>query len=249
MGRLQAGENPKIDMINALVADIKSYSSTSKESMTALLDLFHPMLLNICSRWSRHFADDTHTLIRFDELLSDAQYWFMKYTMETYTINGSAAYNKFIKDHMTQRIRYIYECKIKYYKNNIFPDPNKQTDNDNDDDMLENVTYKYKSDHGITIEDEYEDNYTQYSRNELANQILTIVSDTNNFNDRDSLIFISIVYKGKTHDEIAKQLDISRTRVTQILKRVKGRLYKLLENNQDIWTLINCTDITFNEQE
>ena len=46
MGRLQAGENPKIDMINALVADIKSYSSTSKESMTALLDLFHPMLLN-----------------------------------------------------------------------------------------------------------------------------------------------------------------------------------------------------------
>ena len=43
------------------------------------------------------------------------------------------------------------------------------------------------------------------------------------------------------------KLGISRTRVTQILKKTKTKLYKLMENNEQIWELIDKADITIED--
>jgi RNA polymerase sigma factor (sigma-70 family) len=249
MPRLLPGQDAKIDMINQLVADARSDDKCkSGEGLMSLLNLFQPMMLKICKQWSEYFHDSNHTIKSFDELLADAQYWFIKYTLETYIPDGRATYNKFIKDHINQRVRYIYECEVKYFKKNIFPDPDMHGDND-DEDMFESVAYNYTSQHDNGIEDNMINKITRDDRNELAHKIQALLDDTQYFNPREKTIFTEIVCNGVTHDEMGKRLNISRTRVTQILRKIKVKLYKLMENSQQIWDLIGNIDIKFDEME
>jgi RNA polymerase sigma factor (sigma-70 family) len=247
MPRLQPGEDPKIDKINALVADAKSGdTSISEEGIELLLKMFHPLILGLCKKWSIYFNDDRHNIKPFDELVADAQYWFIKYTMDVYEIDGSATYNNFIKSHLDQRIRYIYEREIKYYNRLIFPDPDKHSENN--DDVFDDVIYKYSDNCTNNPEDEYIDGCLDNSRNELAHTILSLM-DNNNFSDRERLIFKEVLYYGFTHEAIGSKLGISRTRVTQILKKTKNKLYKLMEDNEQIWKLIGDADITIEEEK
>ena len=248
MPRLQPGENSKIDKINTLVADAQSGDiCVSEEGLKSLLEMFHPLILKLCKKWSIYFNDDKHNIKSFDELVSDAQYWFIHYTLYVYKVDGSATYNKFIKDHLDQRIRYIYECEIKYYNRNIFPDPNKHSDNDNDDDNFDTVANKYTEHEAYTgFEDDYMDKYTDNSKNQLVQTILSLL-DNDIFSDRERLIFKEILYHGFTHEAVSLKLGISRTRVTQILKKTKIKLYKLMEGNEQIWKLIDEADITIEE--
>lgn len=244
MSRLQPGENSKIDRINALVADAKSDDiCVSEEGLKSLLEMFNPLILKLCKKWSIYFNDGEHNIKRFDELVADAQYWFIKYTKEVYKIDGSATYNKFIKDHLDQRIRYIYECEIKYFNRHIFPDPDKV--NDDNDDTFDDVAYKY-SDSCTSFENEYADECINDSKNELVKVILSLL-DNDVFSYREKLIFKEIVYHGFTHESMGEKLGISRTRVTQILKKTKTKLYKLMEDNEQVWKLINESDITIED--
>ena len=244
MSRLQPGENSKIDRINTLVADAKSGDiCVSEEGLRSLLEMFHPLILKLCKKWSIYFNDDKHNIKPFDELVADAQYWFIKYTVEVYEIDGSATYNKFIKDHLDQRIRYIYECEIKYYNKHIFPDPDKV--NDNNDDMLDDVIHRYSDSHTEFEEDLIEE-YTNNSKSELVKAILQLLED-GNFSQREKLIFQEVGYYGFTHEAMGLKLGISRTRVTQILKKTKAKLYKLMESNEQIWKLIGDADITIED--
>ena len=245
MSRLQPGENAKIDRINALVADAKSDDACiSEEGLRLLLEMFHPLILKLCKKWSIYFHDEKHNIKPFDELVADAQYWFILYTKDTYTIDGSATYNKFIKDHLDQRIRYIYECEIKYYSRVIFPDPDKT--NENNEDVLDDVINKYASDSHNNFEEEFIDNCVTSSREELAHTILQIL-DCGNFSQREKLIFKEIVCHGFTHEAMGHKLGISRTRVTQILRKTKTKLYKLMEDNERIWQLIDDANITIED--
>lgn len=245
MSRLQPGENPKIDKINALVADAKSGDKyISEEGLRLLLEMFHPLILKLCKKWSVYFNDEKHIIKPFDDLVSDAQYWFIRYTLEEYEVDGPATYNKFIKDHLDQRIRYIYEREIKYFSRNIFPDPDKCIENN--EDILDDVVYKYSEDDSENFEDEYMDRQTNSSRNELAHVILSLLDDKI-FSDRERLIFKEILYNGFTHEAMGAKLGISRTRVTQILKKTKVKLYKLMEDNEQVWKLIGDSDITIED--
>ena len=247
MSRLQPGENPKIDKINALVADAKSDDiHNSEEGLRLLLEMFHPLILKLCKKWSVYFNDEKHTIKPFDELVADAQYWFIKYTKETYIIDGSATYNKFIKDHLDQRIRYIYECEIKHYKRMIFPDPDKN--NEGNEDVLEDVINKYASHTHSNLEDDFVDECIADSREKLAHTILSIM-ECSNFSQREKLIFKEIIYHGFTHEAMGQKLGISRTRVTQILRKTKIKLYKLMEDNEQIWKLIDDSNITIEEDK
>lgn len=242
MSRLQPGENPKIDKINTLVADARSDNTcVSKEGLTSLLEMFHPLILKLCNKWSIYFNDEKHNIKPFAELVADAQYWFIHYTVYVYDVNGSATYNKFIKDHLDQRIRYIYECEIKHYNKLIFPDPDRHNDNDN---TFDNVISKY-SDYNTHsgFEDIFEDECIADSRDKLAHTILTLLNDNDVFSARERLIFIEVLYNGLTHEAVGSMLGISRTRVTQILKKTKTKLYKLMEDNEQIWQLIDESDI------
>lgn len=242
MARLERGEDEKIDKINDLVADV--IYNNSESSMCSLLEMFHPMILGVCKRWSTYFRDESHTIKPFDDLVSDAQLWFIKYTQSVYTIDGAATYNKFIKDHISQRVRYIYECELKYYKRHIFPDPDKNAENDCD--TFDTVIHKYSSNVSCNdVEGTIMNKIDVDSRNELAHTILSLLEDTSIFNPREKMIFTEIVYNGRTHEELGRELCISRTRVTHILKKIKVKLYKQMDDCQHLWDLIECTDIDF----
>ena len=93
MARLNRGEDPKIDHINDLVATAKDDNSSDRarvDAMSELLSMFRPMLIKVCDKWVKYFNDQSHTLVSFEELMSDAEYWFMWYTKEKYIINGDA---------------------------------------------------------------------------------------------------------------------------------------------------------------
>lgn len=241
MSRLQPGENAKIDMINALVADARSGDrDVSEEGLRSLLELFHPLILKLCKKWSAYFNDEKHNIKPFDELVSDAQYWFIHYTLDAYKVDGPATYNKFIKDHLDQRIRYIYECEIKYFNRHIFPDPDKCSENN--EDVLDDVIHRYSGDNNNSFEDEYMDRCIGDSRSELAHVILSLLNSPI-FSDRERLIFKEILCYGFTHEAMGVKLGISRTRVTQILRKTKIKLYKLMESNEQIWRLIDDADI------
>lgn len=243
MARLERGMDAKIDHINDLVASVKS--DNNMDAMGELLAMFKPMLIKTCDKWSKYF-DPSHKLVSFDEILSDAEFWFMKYTIEKYTIDGDATYNKFIKDHIDQRIRYIYERQLKYYRGLIFPDPDRNSEVEGID-AFEKVIYNYSStvSDAETLEDTIiEDNETKM-RNALAHRIMDIVSNSNTFNDREKKIFNDVICNGVTQDEMSKRLGISRTRVVQIIKKVKPKLRNEMEKDNQLWEIITQTDIMF----
>jgi biotin operon repressor len=252
MARLQRGEDPKIDRINDLVATVKYTQSGSAEfekGMTALLEQFKPMILGTCKKWSEYFNDSSHRIKPFNELVADAEYWFIHYTLFKYVIDGRATYNKFITDHINQRIRYIYECELKYYKNNIFPDPDKSSDPMYDgEDSFENVVHSYCSDSDNGFEDDYIDTIDMNCRIELAHHIIRLIDDSQCFNDRERLIFKEILYNGRTQEEMGRQLGISRTRIVQIIRKVRAKLYTIMNDDKEVWELIRQTDIRFDEK-
>lgn len=251
MARLQRGDNPKIDKINDLVAIVKDDNSSpidAQNAMEELLSMFKPMLIKVCDKWCQYFNDSSHRLKPFNELLADAEYWFIKYTKEKYTIDGDATYNKFIKDHIDQRIRYIYECQIKYYNSVIFPDPDKHQENEGID-PFETVIYNYSSQVSDSemMEDDVIDEMVTDIRDRLAKRIVEIVVNGKCFNEREKSIFTEIMYNGITQDEMSKRLGISRTRVVQILRKIKYKLKIELENDKEFWELITQTDIEFDK--
>ena len=50
---------------------------------------------------------------------------------------------------------------------------------------------------------------------------------------------------GVTQDEMSKRLGISRTRVVQILRKIKYKLRQEMELDNKFWELMTQTDITF----
>ena len=52
---------------------------------------------------------------------------------------------------------------------------------------------------------------------------------------------------GVTQDEMSKKLGISRTRVVQILRKIKYKLNTEMENDEEFWDLISQTDIIFDK--
>lgn len=256
MARLKRGENSKIDRINDLVAIVKYESIpddssvigvSESDAMAELLSMFRPMMIGICDKWCKHFDDTKHRYIPFDELLSDAEYWFIKYTVEKYIIDGDATFNKFIKDHINQRIRYIYECQLKYYNQTIFPDPIRHQDDNQDGDQLDMVIFNYSSQVSgqQTIEEKLCDEDMANKRYNLARRIIKMVEDSNNFNEREKEIFRETMINGVSQNEMSDRLGISRTRIVQILRKIRYKLKIEMENDAEFWELITQTDIIF----
>lgn len=256
MARLKRGDDPKIDRINDLVAIVKYESITADSSvfgidrgdaMAELLAMFRPMMIKVCDKWCKYFDDIQHKYIPFDELMSNAEYWFIKYTIEKYIIDGDATFNKFIKDHINQRIRYIYECQLKYYNQTIFPDPIKHQDESQETDQLDLVIFNYSSQVAgqQSMEDKFCDDDLADKRYNLARRIIKMVEDSNNFNDREKEIFRETMINGISQNEMSDRLGISRTRIVQILRKIKYKLKIEMENDSEFWELITQTDIIF----
>ena len=134
--------------------------------------------------------------------------------------------------------------QVKHFNRYIFPDPDKY--NENNDDIFDDLVHRYSDDYIGDVENDYINEQIANSRNELAHTILSLLDDKI-FSNRERLIFKEILYNGLTHEVIGSRLGISRTRVTQILKKTKTKLYKLMEDNEQIWKLIGEADITIED--
>lgn len=240
MARLMPGESPKIDMINEYVRLVQcGTDKESNESLSALLDLFRPLMIKLCKKWEDYFSNVDKPVKDFDELMGECTYWFYYYTKSVYIIDGRATYNKFIKDHMDQRIRYICEQEIKYYNNKLFPDPY----GDNDDmGVFDDVINRYTSAQTPDIIDDIIDKECEESNKILYNKVISLIQDKS-FNDRERDIFISIVCKQQTHEQLGEKYGISRTRVTQILAKIKDKLYKQIDEDPEIWQMLDDANI------
>lgn len=234
MPRLERGQNEKIDMINDYVEMVQSDDPViMNEGLVPLLELFNPLFISICNKWSRYFDDTNHGMIPWDSIMADCQYWFLHYTKNKYEIDGPATFNKFIKDHINQRVRYIYECELGYRSRNIFPDPDKRNEDGND--MFEDVVFNYTTpDQGDMTDSMIDDEYNR-SLQKLHDKILTLIGDERYFSARDSKILIDSMVYGKTHDNIGKELGISRTRVSQLMSKIKKRLQDVIMDNPEYW--------------
>lgn len=244
MARLLPGENSKIDMINEYVRLVQQDDSDkSNESLSALLDLFRPLILKLCKKWSDYFSNNGYSVKSADELIGDSTYWFYHYTKNIYIIDGQATYNKFIKDHMDQRIRYICEQEIKYYNNKLFPDPYYNSNNDTDDsDVFDSIVCRYVSNPISDISDTIIDDEYETAKAVLCNKVLAMM-DCTVFNDRERDIFLSVVCNQQTHEQLGGKYGVSRTRVTQILAKIKDKLYKQIEGNAEIWQMLDDAEI------
>lgn len=253
MARLNRGEDKTIDKINDLVFLCKTEPTGSnlyKESFDTLLKMFKPMILSICDKWAKYFNDTSHKIKPFNEIVADAEYWFMKYTIEKYTIDGDATFNNFIRQHVDQRIRYIYETELKHYNKLIFPDPSKD-DINNGVDVFERVIYQYSSNirgNNTSTDGEIISDIIINARNDVAHKIINMVNESVLFTAKEKLIFNGILCDGITHEEMGRRLNVSRARVTQILKKVKTKLYNYMDNNEELWNLIYKADIEFKEK-
>ena len=242
MARLSLGENPKIDKINEYVRLVQQGNAyESNESLTALLGLFKPLMLKLCKKWSDYFNNNNTKIKSFEDAVDDCIYWFYNYTKNVYVIDGKATYNKFIKDHLDQRIRYIYECELKHHSRILYPDSH-GTDNDNIGDMLDDIIYKYSPSAEISVLEKIEISECQTAKSKLFQEIHDILN-SDIYNDRERDIFWSIICSQQTHEQLGEKYDISRTRVTQILAKIKDKLYKEIEGNATIWQLLDDADI------
>lgn len=239
MARLVRGENAKIDKINDLVELVKNGSQQEyADSVAELIIMFNPMILSICKKWSSYFDDEKHIIKPWDPLIADAHYWLILYTKDKYIIDGQATYNTFIKNHINQRIRYIYECELKYMKHNLMPDPNKFTFDGND--SFEDVVYNYSSiaSDEISMDELLMDDEVYVKKCEICDIILSKLEDTQYFNVREKEIFLKCIQSGQTHEDVGRQLGISRTRVSQIVGKMKKKINEILDDNVREWWVV-----------
>lgn len=234
--RLKRGDNKKIDRINDLVEIVQhGNAGESNENLEILLSMFHPMILKLCSKWSKYFNDESHNIIPWNILISDAQYWFIYYTRDKYTIDGQATYNKFIQDHMDQRIRYLYEMEIRYRNKHIFPDPDKNLGND-DMDMLDKVIYNYSDKFDERdMTDDIIDREEREAITKLAHTMMEYINNRRYFSDRESFIFHQCLIEGRTHQDISEEMGISRARVSQIMTRIRNKMSDLMMEMPEWW--------------
>lgn len=248
MPRLQRGEDPHIDHINDLVDQVRNPKDRQEfnDGFKELLEIFTPLMYSVCNKWANYFNDKSHNIIRFDDLMTDAQYWFMHYTLDKYTVDGVATFNTFIKNHIDQRIRFIYEQELNYRKHNIFPDPDNNKTDDRED-PFEQVVYGYSSGNHTLIDDEYVNDDIKEVRHRLAERVLELCQ-SNYLNDREKIVLKEIMYNGITQEEMARRLKISRTRIAQVYKKAREKLYWLMNRDQQLWDLVIKGDIDFEEE-
>ena len=248
MARLQRGENPKMDHINDLVVIVKDDNSSDREkidAMSELLVMFKPMMIKVCDKWCKYFNDTAHKIVPFEDLLADANQWFIIYTKDKYTIDGDATYNKFITDHINQRVRYIYETHLRYWSRHILPDPIKNQESESSDE-LETVIYNYSSEiaNQTNMDDDYADRELAEFRANLAHRINELI-EIGNYNEREKKLWNKVMIEGVTQEAMAKELGISRMRLVQILRKIRQKIKRDMENDTVFWELINKTDIDF----
>jgi len=234
MTRLKRGECEKIDNINDAVVKVQSGDAVlEEEGMTFLLDIFKPLLLTICKKWSIKYNNGT-VIIGWNDILADIRYWMWHYTKFKYEIDGQATYNNFIQSHLDSRVRYIYQSKVKDNKRYQLM---KEYDDMSNEETFETYTRRHPNVNNQSAYPTAEEEIINNERDKhIEGVLLAVKLAVNNMDlsERDEYILKSII-EGKAQTTTARELDISKQRIIQLTKKLKARLYDHIDNTVPDW--------------
>lgn len=192
----------KIDEINELVA---GYKNGRTENAQTLLHIFKPFLLKQCNKYNQLYPG-VHSWINIEQ---EAMIIFYNLLNE-YTIGGIAYFNVFIIKKLPFRLRYFFIKEIKHRGKNLC--------HEEDQMLMHNLV---SEDCGINkMIENLEDS-------ENIKMIIGLIeSDLLNNRERDMLL--KNVLEGMSHEKIAQDYEISRSRVSKIignsLKKIRKEL-------------------------
>ena len=192
-------QQEKIDLINKLVEDYKLRGDMKAGEQ--VIAMFKPFLLKNCQKYDKLFPN-VHEWASIEQ---EAMVIFHQ-LMDEYTIGGTAYFNVFIMKKLPFRLRYFFIKEIKHRTKNLCHG--------------EDQFAQYNLQDYDTIDcmfDEAEDRENLMMIKEL------IKSDLLNDREREMLM---LNMNGKSHDEIAKQYNISRSRVTKIIGNILKKIKK-----------------------
>jgi len=240
MARLKRGEDPHIDAINDAVEIVKLNNKgdwAREKALGFLLETFEPMIIGIVDKWIKQY-DVRQQLVTYDCLIVDAKSWFFTYLTEKYIIDGDATFNNFIKSHIDGRVRYLIQQEMKHYTKIILPDPIRNSAHEHyGEDPLEMVINKYAKNNcdDASIDDELLNSIRLKGIDKMHATILSIVQDSRYLLPRDADFFIEHYFNNVSYTEIAKQNDVSRVRVSQIINRAKDKVFSELDGREGEW--------------
>ena len=198
---MNEAQQTKIDYINELVRQYKE--EDNKEAREILVeDVFKPFILSQCEKWNKLYPG----VHNFEAIKQEARCLFIN-LLDEYTIGGTAYFNVFIERKFPLRLRYFFVKEIKHRGRNLCHDE-------------QQILAKYD---GFAESDDITDLIDNEDINDKKNMIMGLVnSDLLNDRERDMLMQNM---SGKSHQTIADEYGISRSRVTKIisnaLKKIK----------------------------
>ena len=199
---MQEDKQRKIDKINELVA---GYKNGEVENAQILLDIFKPFLLKQCNKYNQLYPG-VHNWINIEQ---EAMIIFYNLLNE-YTIGGIAYFNVFILKKLPFRLRYFFIKEIKHRGKNLC--------HEEDQMLMHNLV---SDDCGISRMMENMEDL------ENAKMIVGLI-ESDLLNDRERDMLLKNVLQGISHEKIAQDYEISRSRVSKIignsLKKIRKEL-------------------------
>lgn len=184
----------RIDQINEWVRLYKE-EGKNNQYMDNLLEQFKPFLLKQCNKLNKLYSG-VHP---WDSIVHEANIIFHDLVGE-YTIGGDAYFNVFIQKKLPLRLRYFFVKEIRRRQKHL---------SHSEEQFLDQGLIGGYSDTDDII-------MGMDNINKFSDVMSAISSDV--ITDRERDMMLSNIMSGESHESIANRYDISRSRVSRIIK-------------------------------
>ena len=205
-GTMEYKNQETIDHINCWVKEFKE--DNSKEAATKLLEQFEPLIYKTCNRL-RSFYNDVYPQ---DEVEQEARVIFYDLLCE-YTIDGRAYFNVYMQRKLHLRLRYFFTKEINRKKKFI----------DMEDSAMEEVSDNY-SPHELYVD--------EIDKQEVLEEVLMAIDNREILSEREASMVHSHFIEELSHQQIADSHEISRSRVSRIIKKAVDRLQEEVKHDE-----------------
>lgn len=199
----------RIDRINELVRRYKQEGD--EDARIQLLEEFHPFLL----KHSRRLYSMYYDIHPWDDVIHEAQVIFCK-LLDEFIIDGDAYFNVYMERKLPLRLRYFFIQEIGHRKRNFLWD----------DDKIKEHSQFSTTDYTDSLINRL-NAYQQFI------EIMHIMKNSDKINDREIDMLMKHIVHGKTHQEIAAEYNVSRSRVSHIIRRTITKIRKELGLEND----------------
>lgn len=193
-------QQEKIDLINKLVEDYKVRGDN--KACEQIIEMFKPFLLKNCKKFNDLFPG-----VHEWETIECEAMMILYQLIDEYTIGGTAYFNVFIMKKLPFRLRYFFIKEIKHRTRNLCHE---------EEQFMQYDTADVTLDLDVMFENVEDKQHLKMIKELVESDLLS---------DRDREM-LALNMNGKSHDEIAKQYGISRSRVTKIIGNILRKIKK-----------------------